>query len=277
MPKLQPIDTTVLSFGLASWHGQATAMDVAHRHNDIELNYIERGAVTYLFGGQRIELQAGDTCVFWAARPHRLLLDGDAALMVWVTLPLALFLDWRLPDTMTVPVLHGTPLIQRHDSASPIHSGSIARWREDLAHGNVEYATIVRLELEAYLRRLALQSQTQAQPVAERHTSTAEHMAQIIGERHTEPLRVADIAAGVGLHPHYAMHVFRQAYGVSIVNYLTQYRIAHAQQLLATTDRSMLEIGLDVGFISASRFYSAFKQTCGISPAAYRATLRNSR
>jgi transcriptional regulator GlxA family with amidase domain len=70
------------------------------------------------------------------------------------------------------------------------------------------------------------------------------------------------------------MHVFRQAYGVSLLSYLTQHRVAHAQQQLATSNLGVLEIGLAAGFGSASRFYSAFRAACGMSPGAYRASLQ---
>lgn len=274
MVKRQQIDTSVLSFGLASWRGSPPAMNAPHRHNDIELNYLESGAVTYLFGGERVRLDAGDVCVFWAVRPHRLLLDDSASIMLWVTLPLSLFLYWRLPEAFSSPVLHGTPLVQPGDQAHANNQHVITHWHNDLAHGDAERQQIVRLELEAFLRRFALRAQTSQSPaMPERQTSSAEHMARVITDRYAEPLSVAEIAASVGLHPHYAMHVFRQAYGVSIISYLTQHRIAHAQQQLATSERGVLEIGMDAGFASASRFYSAFKQVCGVSPAAYRASL----
>lgn len=252
-------------------------MSNPHRHNDIELNYLERGKVAYLFGGQRVVLEAGDTCVFWAARPHRLLVEAGEPAMLWATLPLQLFLHWRLPEALVQPVMNGSPLLQHGGESQLDSQKALTRWREDLARGDAESQRIVQLELEAFLRRFALHARVSPpQQPAERHTSSAERMAQFISERHTEPLSVAEIAGAVGLHPHYAMHVFRQAYGVSIVSYLTQHRIAHAQQQLATSERGVLEIGMDAGFASASRFYSAFKQACGVSPGAYRASLRSS-
>jgi AraC family transcriptional regulator, melibiose operon regulatory protein len=78
----------------------------------------------------------------------------------------------------------------------------------------------------------------------------------------------------VHIHPTYAMHLFRETFGVSIIDYLTQHRIAHAQQLLATSDKSVMEIALESGFNSVSRFYTAFNAICGKSPRAYRESLR---
>ena len=59
--------------------------------------------------------------------------------------------------------------------------------------------------------------------------------------------------------------------------YLTQYRVAHAQQLLLTTEQSISEIALASGFSSLSRFYAAFREICNDSPKHYRQSLREAR
>jgi AraC-like DNA-binding protein len=82
-----------------------------------------------------------------------------------------------------------------------------------------------------------------------------------------------EVAASVSLHPNYAMQLFRRYTGRTIVNYLNQYRIAHAQQLLLTTDKSVLDIAYESGFNSLSRFYAVFRATCKQSPGRYRQTL----
>lgn len=269
-------DVTTASFGLRCWRGEPPLMSRAHRHNDVELNYLECGSITYLFGGQRVELRAGDACLFWAAMPHQLVDQASGPVMYWVTLPLALFLHWGLPEPLARAVLNGTP-VTRHDTWDEGFAvAAMSRWHDELGQSDPEATTIVRLELEAYLRRFArsaLESRPRMHNV-DRPTSSAEQMARMIAAHYSEPLTVDKIAASVGLHPRYAMTVFREAYGVSLMVYLTQHRVAHAQQLLVTSNMGVLEIALESGFGSTSRFYSAFKTVCGTSPAAYRATLR---
>ena len=77
----------------------------------------------------------------------------------------------------------------------------------------------------------------------------------------------------VHLHPNYAMQLFRKCTGRTIVAYLTQYRVAHAQQLLLTTDQSISDVALASGFSSLSRFYAAFREICNDSPKHYRQSL----
>jgi transcriptional regulator GlxA family with amidase domain len=58
------------------------------------------------------------------------------------------------------------------------------------------------------------------------------------------------------------------------MEYVTQYRLSHAQRLLATTDLKILDVALASGFGSASRFYQVFMAMCGLTPRDYRASLK---
>jgi transcriptional regulator GlxA family with amidase domain len=73
------------------------------------------------------------------------------------------------------------------------------------------------------------------------------------------------------------MHVFRERCRMSVMEYVTSFRLSHALQLMAASDETILDIALDSGFGSLSRFYAVFQKTYGTPPARYRARLRNPR
>src|SRR5262249_811967 len=56
--------------------------------------------------------------------------------------------------------------------------------------------------------------------------------------------------------------------------FLTRLRLARARHLLATTNRSVTDVCLDVGFSSLGSFSHLFSRTVGVSPSAYRRRLR---
>ena len=66
------------------------------------------------------------------------------------------------------------------------------------------------------------------------------------------------------------MNLFQKTFGTTLINYLTQHRISHAQRLLATTDKTVTEIAFQSGFHSISRFNEAFRRACDCSPRDYR-------
>jgi AraC-like DNA-binding protein len=95
-------------------------------------------------------------------------------------------------------------------------------------------------------------------------------MARFVAENHAGPLRVRDVAEHVGLHPNYAMTLFRKRYGLTLSTYLTRLRICQAQNLLISTHWDTSRIALETGFGSTSRFYEAFNQVSGRTLRQYR-------
>ena len=60
--------------------------------------------------------------------------------------------------------------------------------------------------------------------------------------------------------------------GITIMNYAKKIRIERAKVLLLTTNESILEIALTLGFHDQSHFYKVFKSFTGMSPSKYRNT-----
>lgn len=272
------------SLGLSAWHGQAQPMERSHRHNDVEFNLIEEGFMTYIIGGRPVTLSAGRLVLFWAAIPHQTVRTAPDTTVWWLTVPLALFLRWHLPEQLTSSVLVGYPVLDAEPVDILLDQVRFRQWHADLATGCEDSRVIVSLEVEARLRRLACSLATSPalsstdmdapRPARGDSLDKVEDMARYIAEHSSEPLRVDHIAATVGLNASYAMSLFRKTLGMTLVTYLTHYRIANAQRLLATTNASVLDIALNCGFGSTTRFYVAFKRICGRPPREYRQALR---
>ncbi|MAS37353.1 MAG: AraC family transcriptional regulator [Anaerolineaceae bacterium] len=275
------LDPTTNS-GLFSQSGSPNVMPSPHHHDHIELNYLECGAMTYLLGGHQFTIEAGRLLAFWAAVPHQVIWIAPGTRLRWLYIPLRLVLEWDLPATFIEPALSGVPLIDRRRGSATSDLPLFQQWHVDLGHPRPESNRIVLLEVEARLRRLALGSPftpvTDATEPADTTGGTrlrqAKQMALFIARHHTEALTVEQIAGVVNLHPNYAMKIFREQLNTSVMDHLTRHRVAHAQRLLLTTDLPVLDIALEAGFGSSSRFYAAFKRFCDRSPGQYRRQLR---
>jgi AraC family transcriptional regulator len=64
--------------------------------------------------------------------------------------------------------------------------------------------------------------------------------------------------------------LFKKTIGFSPSQYLIRRRIARARRLLRETTRSMIEIGLEVGYSSPSHFAQIFRREVGVTPTEYR-------
>ena len=254
--------------------GEPGVMPAFHRHKEVELNWVASGEMTYLFGGARAVLGPGRLAAFWAAIPHRVTKLAPGTQFYCVHLPLPLVLRWRLPGGLTERLLGGE-LVREPEEADGDRR-LFERWRQDMVDPVPEARHVVHLELEARLCRLARRLALAGVPAPcadERTLSKVEEMAGWIGEQYAEGITAADVARAAGLHPKYAMSLFRRHCGMTLGDYLTQQRLSQAQRLLVTTDMKIIDIAFAAGFGSVSRFYEAFTRTCGQSPRAYRAGL----
>lgn len=86
-------------------------------------------------------------------------------------------------------------------------------------------------------------------------------------------LTLPKLAQAVDCSINHLSQVINSGFGVSFFDYLNQYRIAHARELLSEPDghsHAILNIAFTVGFNSNSAFYAAFKKCVGQTPAQYR-------
>ena len=93
---------------------------------------------------------------------------------------------------------------------------------------------------------------------------------EYIGENYNKEITVEKLASLLDLNAEYFCRIFKKATGVTSVEYINHVRIFKAEKLLTTTNESVLDISLDVGFSSVSYFNRVFKRYRGINPSAYR-------
>jgi AraC family transcriptional regulator len=82
--------------------------------------------------------------------------------------------------------------------------------------------------------------------------------------------RVADIAAVAGVHPVHLARTYRARYGCSVADDVRRLRLEWAAAELVESDRAILEVAFDAGFVDQSHFTRAFAARFGITPARYR-------
>lgn len=267
-------------YGLTCVRWNPTPMRRPDHHNEVELNLLESGWIVYLLGGRKVRFEAGQLNVFWAAIPHQIIEFGTQTEYFDATIPFAWFLQYRLPDSFVQPLLRGEVHSEPPFGRDRLDRDLFAQWECDLRQPKEETKEIVLLEMEARLRRLAAALSPLASAAGKaRHRHLALHegglnkveqMACLIAQRYSEQLTVEDIGRAVGLHPNYAMSLFKRVFGTTLIEYLTHHRVSHAQRLLATTDEKIVEVAFNSGFNSISRFNEVFRNACGCSPREYR-------
>ena len=85
-----------------------------------------------------------------------------------------------------------------------------------------------------------------------------------------EDISVVDIARESGFSESQFRRVFERVIAKSPVDYITTIRLNAARKLLTTTEKSVADIAVEVGFFDQSHFIKAFKRERGTTPGRYR-------
>jgi two-component system response regulator YesN len=98
-----------------------------------------------------------------------------------------------------------------------------------------------------------------------------DYVARHYGER---GLSVQTIAASLSISASYLSKLVKRRLDRSVVDYLIDYRMERAKELLTTSDLMTYEIAEATGYPDAQYFSTVFKRHIGITPTDFRAQRR---
>ena len=101
-------------------------------------------------------------------------------------------------------------------------------------------------------------------------------ICEILDKNLTDSPTIPDLARALSWNETQLMRTFRQAVGMTVHNYLHRARMERAYEVLSTTDLSITQVALEVGYEYASNFTTAFRRHFKLTPKQVRSTNVNS-
>jgi two-component system response regulator YesN len=98
-----------------------------------------------------------------------------------------------------------------------------------------------------------------------------DYVARHYGEK---SLSVQTVAASLSISASYLSKLVKRYLDRSVIDYLTEYRMERAKELLATSDLMTYEIAEATGYPDARYFSSSFRRHVGVTPTEYRGERR---
>lgn len=95
-------------------------------------------------------------------------------------------------------------------------------------------------------------------------------MMQFIHSNYADKITLEDIANSATISSRECLRCFNLCLRETPIEYLTNYRINMAKELLKNTNKSITDIAFETGFSNAAYFTKVFKQTRQITPKEYR-------
>ena len=136
----------------------------------------------------------------------------------------------------------------------------------------------LELEQEAKLHREDTPTQTTCmkyerqtdKEISKECEEALEGLRVYIEQHYNEKLGQEELADHVYYNLAYLSKIFKKKYGMSIGNYILEYRIERAKKMLKTGKRSVTDVSLDVGYDNFAYFSRLFKKKTGLTPMEYR-------
>ena len=96
-------------------------------------------------------------------------------------------------------------------------------------------------------------------------------LRQLVAENYCQPdFSIAQLANHFHVSVAYMSQLFKKELNIGFADYLWMLRLEKAKELLLTTDMSIDDISIAVGYYNTSSFRRKFKQEAGVSPSQFR-------
>ena len=98
-----------------------------------------------------------------------------------------------------------------------------------------------------------------------------DEVVNYIYENYANPeLSLSVVSIEMGYNPSYISREFKKIKGINFIDYLIEFRINKAKELLLNTNERISNISTMVGYINANSFMRIFKRYTGVTPTEYR-------
>jgi two-component system response regulator YesN len=87
---------------------------------------------------------------------------------------------------------------------------------------------------------------------------------------YNEDISLQSVSEHISLSPAYLSKQFKKTYNQNFIEFLIQYRMEKARELLKSSTYSVNEVSFIVGFKDEKHFFRTFKKITGVTPGAYK-------
>ncbi len=161
------------------------------------------------------------------------------------------------------------------------HENGSATFLQAVSHVTFLSANQKQLRSRAQTRQQLVRCLSGLMDCSCRKTEEAESLIgdirNLIAERYAQGIGLKEISGHVHLSPYYVGEIFKKHEGVAFTQYLNDFRLDKARQILIATNHQVARIARFVGISNRSYFCKLFKDKYGLSPVEFRNATKGSR
>ncbi len=236
-------------------------------HDFLELTYVDKGKMYTLIDHRTILLEQGEAVFYNRNQYHSQWSDEDTSVsFITVTF------DMDAADPVLFDKSHGVDnemkiLLQKIIDEKESNS----LYSEDLILCYLK-EFIIKLVRNLRLERAITQ---QDNDIRTRIDDTIVKKCIDFIEKNIESkITVPEVARSIPISPSYLSLIFRKKTGMTVVDYINNFRLEESKVLIKTSNLNFSQISEKLGYASVHYFSRQFKGKYGISPSEYAKSIR---
>ena len=260
-------DLSVFDFNCIEWHW----------HTELEFIYIESGTVTFWIGEDQFKLSEGDGIFINTKVLHRLYSPSKALIPNFVFMPSFIaacesfiYQKYILPvisSSLSFLIFHKEVCWQAR--ALTVMQQIISA-QDSAASKELITVSLLQNLWQEIFENADIPSPEEHKDHSSSSQARLQLMMQFIHLNYSQNISLDDIAREAMVSKSTALNLFRKYLHITPVNYLINYRLKQASQLLSKTEKKIHLISSETGFHNVEYFCKIFKKRYNFTPTEYR-------
>lgn len=256
---------------------QVDLMPIHHYHDHFEIYYQLSGERYYFIKDRSYYVKKGDIVLINTYDVHKTVHVGSK---VYERILINFSPEYIASLISSIEDIN---LLQCFSKSSPVLSLSpkeqhfiesllfkMLREKKEELPGYETYARISLVELLIALSRISPKHKNNYLEFPSSLHKKISEVTTYINEHFNEDITLHSIASKFYMNAYYLCRTFKEVTGFNFTGYLNTVRIRASEELLTTTNLSILEVATTVGYTNSTHFGRVFKQHLGLSPLQYR-------
>ncbi|QHW33884.1 AraC family transcriptional regulator [Paenibacillus rhizovicinus] len=260
-----------------------------HTHDFIELVFVVEGSATHEMSGHTYQLAAGNVFVVEPNVYHSYACEPDKDTVVYNVLFDAGFLQREMEVLQRMPsfvdFFYLVPFLRKSHSFVPYHPLQPSQKVHIQAHLQTIYDEFIQrrdgyqlviktrlIECLVWLSRFHQENREADRRLGVGDRAWMDSIINFVDQHYYQPLTLQQLSRLSGMSVSSFTAKFKEAAGMSLLDYKHTVQIRQASTLLRTTDKKVLDIAHETGFGDISFFNRIFRKHTGYTPREFRSS-----